>query len=241
MDSLYTSILRDAFGSDKPEYDAKTRSVLGAVVLAANPLSPSSIATFLGFNAEDVPRILSSVNPLLILHDDPNLPVQPFHKSFPDFITDPTRCTNQRFHISPSDHHARLLIGCLDLMNRTLEKNMCKLPDSVANSDIDDLKERTDKYINPALRYACVSWHTHLTGLVDADMISIRAPTVTPTLHKFLETKFLFWLEVLSVVGAVRNAVGALQAMVDWLEVCKFLCSVLSPTLFRSNSGLTNS
>ena len=117
MDSLYTSILRDAFCSDKPEYDAKTRSVLGAVVLAANPLSPSSIATLLGFNAEDVPLILSSVNPLLILHDDPNLPVQPFHKSFPDFITDPTRCTNQRFHISPSDRHARLLVGCLDLMN----------------------------------------------------------------------------------------------------------------------------
>ena len=241
LDSLYTSILRDAFGSDKPEYDAKTRSVLGAVVLAANPLSPSSIATLLGFNTEDVPLILSSVNSLLILHDDPNLPVQSFHKSFPDFITDPTRCTNQRFRISPSDHHAQLLVGCLDLMNRTLEKNMCKLPDSVANSDIDDLKERTDKYISPALRYACVSWHIHLTGLVDADTISIRAPTITPTLHKFLETKFLFWLEVLSVVGAVRNAVGALQATVDWLEVCKFLCSVLSPTLFRSNPGPTNS
>ena len=157
LDSLYTSILRDAFGDDRPEDDAKTRSILGAVVLAANPLSPSAIATLLGFDAEDVPLFLSSVNSLLIFQagvDDPQ--VRPFHKSFPDFITDPIRCTNQRFLISPSDHHLKLLIGCLDLMNRALEKNMCKLPDGVVNSDVSDMKERTERYVDPALRYACV-------------------------------------------------------------------------------------
>ena len=125
LDSLYTSILRDAFGDDRPEDDAKTRSILGAVVLATNPLSPSTIATLLGFDAEDIPLFLSSVNSLLIFQagvDDPQ--VRPFHKSFHDFITDPIRCTNQRFLISPSDHHLKLLIGCLDLMNRALEKNM---------------------------------------------------------------------------------------------------------------------
>ena len=97
---------------------------------------------------------------------------------------------------------------------------MCKLPDGVSNSDVGDLKERTEKYLNPALRYACVSWHTHLADLVDADTILARVPIPTPTLHQFLETKFLFWLEVLSVLGAARNAVDALQATMDWLEVC---------------------
>ena len=236
LDSLYTTILQEAFGRDKPEYDAKTRSVIGAVVLAANPLSPSSIATLLGFNAEDVPLILSSVNSLLILQDNPNHPVQPFHKSFPDFITDPTRCTNPRFHISPSDHHAQLLIGCLDLMNRTLEKNMCKLPDGVANSDVGNLKERIEKYVDPALQYACMSWHSHLVGLVGVDTKSTRAPAITPTLRQFLETKFLFWLEVLSVVGAVRNAVEALQATVNWLEVCCIFMLCVSPKVTQTVS-----
>ena len=220
LDSLYTSILRDAFGDDRPEDDAKTQSILGAVILAANPLSPSTIAVLLGFDAEDVSFFLSSANSLLILKEDVNRPVRPFHKSFPDFITDPNRCTNARFHISPPDHHAQLLIGCLGLMDRTLEKNMCKLPDGVANSDVSDLKERAKKYINPALRYACVSWHTHLVGLVDADIIPAHVPTISPAIHQFLETKFLFWLEVLSVLGAARNAVDALQVTTDWLEVC---------------------
>ena len=218
LDLLYTSILREAFG-DEPEYDDVTRSVIGAVVLATNPLSPSSIATLLEIEAEEVPLLLSSVNSLLTLQEDINHPVRPFHKSFPDFITDPARCTNERFRISPPDHHIKLLIGCLNLMNRTLEKNMCKLPDGVTNSDIGDLKERVERYTNPALRYACTSWHTHL---VDAHTTPVHAPrAITPILHYFLETKFPFWLEVLSVLGAVGIGTRALQAAVGWLEVCR--------------------
>ena len=216
LDSLYTSILQEAFGDDLQD-DPKTRSALGAVVLAANPLSPSTIATLLGSDADDILPLLSSVKSLLILQDDVDHPVRPFHKSFPDFVTDPTRCTNQRFHISPPDHHLQLLIGCLDLMNQTLEKNMCELPDAVANSDVDNLKERADKHINPALQYACMSWHMHLVG---ADTVPACAPTITSTLQQFLETKLLCWLEILSVLGTVRNAVDALQATVDWLRVC---------------------
>jgi len=217
LDSLYTSILQGAFGDDDAKDQAKIRSVLGAVFLAANPLSPSTIATLLRVNAKSVHRLLSSVNSLLILHENVDDPVRPFHKSFPDFVTDPSRCTNQRFLISPSDHHLQLLIDCLGLMDRTLEKNMCGLPDGVANSDVSDLKDRTERCIDPALRYACLSWYMHL---INADTTPAHAPTITPTLHQFLETKFLRWLEVLSVLGAVRNAVDALQAATDWLEVC---------------------
>ena len=236
LDSLYTSILQEAFGNN-PEDDPKTHSVLGAVILAVNPLSPSTIATLLGFDVEDVSPLLSSVNSLLILQEDVNHPVQPFHKSFPDFITDPNWCTNQRFHISPPVHHLELLVGCLNLMNQILEKNMCQLPDAVANLDVSDLKERIKKYINPALEYACVSWHTHLIGM---DKTPAQVPTITSSLHQLLETKLLFWLEVLSVLGAVKNAVEGLQATVDWLEVCSIQCLISFQNLLRFDSGVTN-
>jgi len=223
LNFLYTSILQEALGSDL-EDDPKILSVLGAVILAINPLSPSAIAMLLGFNVDDVLPILSSVNSLLILQDVHH-PVRPFHKSFPDFITDPTRCTNQRFYISAPNHHSELLVGCLNLMNQTLEKNMCQLPDAVANSDVSDLKKKVEEHINPALQYACLSWHMHL---VDIDTTPAHAPTITPILHKFLETKFLFWLEVLSVLGTVRNAVDALQVTQDWLEVRSLLLVFIS-------------
>ena len=62
LDLLYTSILQEAFDDDDDtENDPGVRSVLGAVVLATNPLSPSTIAAILGFDVKDVfPLLLSA-------------------------------------------------------------------------------------------------------------------------------------------------------------------------------------
>ena len=189
LDSLYTSILQEAFGDDDPEGDQKIRSVLGAVILAANPLSPSAITTLLDFSTEGVCLQLSSVHSLLILQEDINHPVRSFHKSFPDFITDPARCTNKRFHISPPDHHLELLIHCFKLMNQTLEKNMCKLPDAVTNSEVGDLQDRREQYINDALQYACKSWYKHPIDKCVAGTLEIISP-----LSCFLEKKLSFYV-----------------------------------------------
>jgi hypothetical protein len=217
LNLLYTYILREAFGDkNDPDNDPKVCSVLGVMLLAANPLPPSIISTLLGLHVGDVFPLLSSAQSLLILQEDINHPVRPFHKSFPDFITDPDRCTDKRFYISPPHHHSQLLINCIDLMSRMLEKNMCKLPDGAANSDVKDLKERVERYIDPALQYACRSWHTHLLG---GHATPVHSPEIAPALHRFLESKFLNWLEVLSVLDTVRIGVDALQAAADWLEV----------------------
>ena len=213
LDLLYMTILQEAFSSNDPEDDPIVRSVFGAVILAANPLSPSTIALLLGLDPEDVLPLLSSAHSLLVLQEHTDHPVRPFHKSFPDFITNPTRCTNQRFYVSPSDHHMELLVGCLKLMDQRLEKNICMLPDSVTNSEVPDLKERAELYIDHTLQYACESWHKHI------DRHTTCTPEVTSILHHFLEKRFLFWLEVLSVLGTLRNAVDALAMAAKWLEV----------------------
>ncbi|KAF9791107.1 hypothetical protein BJ322DRAFT_1104775 [Thelephora terrestris] len=213
LDSLYITILQEAFGDDDPEGDPRVRSVLAAVILAMNPLSPATIATLLSIDTEDVFPLLSSLHSLLVLREDVDHPVRPFHKSFPDFIVDPTRCINQRFHISPPAHHAEFLLGCLETMNRRLEKNMCKLPDGVTNSEVADLRERTEQYIDEGLQYACQSWHKHLIHTTP-----VHSPEIVPVLRRFLEEKFPFWLEVLSVLGTAREAVDALTAAEQWLD-----------------------
>ena len=214
LNSLYMSILQEAFGEDDPDVDSQVRSVLGALTLATNPLSPPTIATLLGFDIEEVFSLLTSMHSLLALQEDDDGPVRPFHKSFPDFIIDPARCTTPRFRVCPPDHHTELLVGRLELMDRRLERNMCKLPDGVINSEVDDLKERTEQHIDQALRYACRSWHKHLVTTLPA-----RTSEITSALHRVLEGKFLFWLEVLSVLGAAREAVDALDATARWLNV----------------------
>jgi len=216
LDLLYMSILQEAFGGNDPEDDPMVRSVLGAVILAVNPVSPSAIATLLGFDIEDVSPLLVTIGSLLLLQDGIDSPVRPFHKSFPDFVVDPTRCTNRRFCVSPPSHHPELLIGCLRLMDQRLENNMYKLPDAITNPEANELHERTKQYLDPALQYACRSWHKHFV-----DEHTVHIPTITSALHCFLEKKFLFWLEVLSVLGATREAVDALEVAAKWLKVCQ--------------------
>ena len=243
LDSLYMSILQGAFspkvdpevcsilGVEISEIDPKVRSVLGAVILAATPLSPSTIATLLGFDTKEVFPLLLSTHSLLILQDVDD-PVEPFHKSFPDFLVDPTRCIDERFHVSPPDHHSELSVGCLMLMMRTLEKDMCELPGAVPNSEVADLHERIERCLDPALRYACKSWQKHLVDVHTTD-----TDNITAILHLFLAKKFLFWLEVLSVIGAAREAVDALEAVAKWLEVCRISALDVLPKSAFAETG----
>jgi hypothetical protein len=50
-------------------------------------------------------------------------------------------------------------------------------------------------------------------------MVPVHMSKITSVLHQFLEERFLFWLEVLSVLGTVRDAVDALEVARQWLEV----------------------
>ena len=215
LDSLYTSIFQAAFLENDTEDDAMVRSVLSVVVLTANPLSPSAIATLMDLGRDNVQHLLELIQSLLILPEDPDHPVQPFHKSFPDFITDPTRCVDTRFHIS-SDYHTELVLCCLELMTKSLKKNMCSIPDYALNSEVEDLPKRVDDNgIRGGLEYACRSWYKHLI------VTNHRTSDVFSALRDFLEGKFVFWLEVLSVLGAMGDAVRALNATTKWLDkVC---------------------
>ena len=157
LDSLYASILQAAFLENDGKDDAIVRFVLSAVVLATNPFSQSAIAMLIDLPHNQVLKLLKLIQSLLLLPEDPNHLVQPFHKSFPDFITDPTRCTNPRFYISPN-YHTELVLCCLELMDKSLKKNMCSIPDYALNSEVGDLPKRfKESGIHGALEYACRS------------------------------------------------------------------------------------
>ena len=228
LDSLYVSILRTVFSEEDADVDSKIRSVIGAVVLVVNPLPPHGIAELIDLDAMEVILLLRLVQPLLALNEGLDNPVKPFDKSFLDFITNPSRCSDARFYISPQDSHLELATDCLRLMNNGLEQNLLSLPDYALNAEVKDLQMRIDDHISVALRYACKSWHTHLTRTVG------DVTNVISDLRLFLEEKFLAWLEVVSVLGAMRGAVGALEQLMSWLqEVCldptygSFRCSCM--------------
>ena len=219
LNSLYVLILQTAFSEEDADVDSKVRSTVGAVVLLVNPLPPLRIAKLIGLDAEEVVLFLKLVQSLLTLNEGFDNPVKPFHKSFPNFITDPSPCTNARFCISPQDSHLELTMNCLRLMNNSLEQNLLSLPDYALNSEVKDLETRINNHISVVLGYACKSWHSHLTRTMG------DVTNVISHLRIFLEEKFLAWLEVVSVLGAARGAVGALEQLVSWLREVHIDCT----------------
>ena len=223
LDSLYASILKAAFCEEDPEVDSKVRSTVGAVVLVVNPLPPSGIAELIGLDLQEVKLFLILVQSLLTPDENSNLPIKPFHKSFPDFITNSLRCHDKRFYIPPRSLHLDLATNCLRLMNDGLEQNLLSLPDYALNSEVKDMPTRVKDRVSVALEYACQSWHNHLNDTEDGFEDTTN---IVSHLHFFLEEKFLAWLEITSVLGAARGAVVALQKLISWLQkVCLNLLS----------------
>ncbi|KAF9779769.1 hypothetical protein BJ322DRAFT_1146253 [Thelephora terrestris] len=207
LDSLYLSILKEAFNRYSAEDHEMIQSVLCTVILAYNPLSPTMISAILGFECNEVLSILESIQSLLVLHDDSKKPVQPFHKSFPDFIMNPTRCVDTRFSISP-DHHIKLALHCIKLLDEFPEKNGWLISSDLPPAELDELEKRIEKSdVYKALVYAHSSWYQHLA--------TSKYPTadVLSALSHFLKQKFLFWAAMISP----SVAVNALNVAILWL------------------------
>jgi hypothetical protein len=215
LDALYTSILQAAFDEGDAEVDSKVRATIGTIALVVNPLQPPAIAELIALDPDEVILYVTWVQSLLAVGEDFNQPVKPFHKSLPDFLTDPSRCTNPRFYISPEHQHSELVKNCLRLMNDELEQDLLSLPEYALNLGVEDLPARINDRVSIALQYACRSWHNHISE-ARGDITG-----VTSILRVFLEEKFLAWLEVVSALGDVGGAVVALERLMGWLEeVC---------------------
>jgi hypothetical protein len=223
LDALYTSILQAAFSEDALDVYTNIQLTVGTLISLANPLPPSGIAELVGLEPIEVMLSLTAIQSLLVLKEDPTIPVKVFHKSFPDFITNHTRCLDRQFYIPPGNLHHKLVLNCLRLMNERLEQNMLSLPNFALNSEIVDLSKKVEDQISVAFRYACKSWYNHLVKTKE------DVTDITSALRCFLEKKFLAWLEVLSVLGAAKNSVIALESLILWLqEVCLGLLSNIS-------------
>ena len=101
LDLFYELIILKAFPSRRdPENYPKIRSVPGRIVLAANPLSPSTVTTLLALDVDEVFRHLSLARPLFIRKKYIHSPILPLRKPFPSFIANPNTCINKSSHLS---------------------------------------------------------------------------------------------------------------------------------------------
>ena len=223
IDPLYTQVLESAFsGIEETAVFTNLRRVLGTVILAFNPLSRQQIAKILGVNTRFITTTLRHLHSVLLVPNEDSKEIRAFHKSFPDFLQDPNRCSNPKFLINTAVHHGEMALGCLELL-KTLKQNPCDLPDFVMNQDVTDLKERLEDKVWSATRYACGYWAMHVRYSPTTGDYALR---LVASATEFFNTHAIQWIEIMSLENRLESVVHGINNLFDWFSmVCaRFKC-----------------
>jgi len=217
IDLLYTKVLEQVFNdvdADDKELHSRFRTIVGAVSLVLNPLSVTALSDLL--KVSNIPSTLRSLHSLLLVPTSEAAPVRVFHKSFPDFLTDPKRCEDKQFFVEPADHHAKILLLCHRLMVKRLKKNICNLDDHAVLSEVKDLSTRQKVHIGDALEYACCFWTKHLLEIPSS---SSCVGEVQKAIDTFFTKHLLHWIEVLVLTRNLSVGVYAINDVEQWYNL----------------------
>ena len=218
IDQLYTQIFTHAFsGVKEPAVFETLRRVLGAVILAFNPLSRSQIATILDLDAPLIATTLRHLHSVLLIPKEGSGEIRVFHKSFPDFLQDPARCSDPKFFIDPAVHNGEVVLGCLGLMKK-LEMNPCNLPDFVMNRDVVGLQELLEDKLGNALRYACRYWALHTRSSPTTDDFAVQ---LIDSATEFFKNNAISWIEVMSLENRLEDVIHSVRNLFDWISTVR--------------------
>ncbi|KAJ7592838.1 WD40-repeat-containing domain protein [Mycena floridula] len=213
LDALYGFILQRFL--PKSNSAAKLDQIcqlIGLLVVSQVPFSLGEICHFLHITPHqfDIKHFMQRARSILVpglTHiDDDTVPQM--HKSFADFITSPRA---KEFQIHQPYHHGLALCCTLKSMEG-LHFNMCNLQSSyLPNEEVEYLEQRLLQ-IPFHIRYSCQHWSQHLLLMGKEEF------SVLDGFRDFMKHRFLYWLEVLSLSGALAVAVSSMKILAEWLH-----------------------
>ena len=219
VDQLYTAVLQQAFSHSHADNRQKYhhfQTVVGTVLLLFNPLSIQSLSELMGCSTQRTRSTIRSLHSLLLIPENIEDPIRIFHKSFPDFLTSSDRCQDKQLLVQPTNHHGKILLACLQLMEERLMKNICNLDDYAIPREVKDFDTRKKAYIGNALEYACQFWTRHLLEIPSG---SINVEEVQGRIKKFFRVYLLHWIEVLALTGHLSVGVYAMNDVEQWYNM----------------------
>ncbi|KAJ6511658.1 hypothetical protein DFH09DRAFT_270095, partial [Mycena vulgaris] len=204
LHGLYLRILEEAIpslqgGQRAQESHDEAIRILSTILWLLEPLDSPSLAALLDVDMEVLQGALLPLSAVIHVSDSPGVPIQFIHLSFREFITSHVQATRPDIHCVTDYQQESLAFSLLRAMQRSLRFNICNLPTSyLRNVEMPGLQSQLDKHIPGELQYACRFWVDHLVAT------SCNSRSVRVAEGLVLE-KFLFWLEVLSLLGIVDS------------------------------------
>ena len=205
LDPLYMQVLSNAV------HDHNFKRVIGTVVLLREPLSITFLGQLLKLQTGHIVNSLLGTESILMIPEDDNKAIQPFHTSLLDFLKTEPRSGN--FFIDPPHHHLFILTDCLAVMM---------------------VHPTNDMFYVGAQLYACTNWCYHfyqsfVQGREDAVTEISTLDVVTRHLEDWASSSLQFWVNTVLLKGW-ENLLDQLTSLLARLKVCVMCVSCGMPT-----------
>jgi hypothetical protein len=210
---LYTATFTHIFKDEPEDFFASYKLYMGRILAAKSPLTSFDFCSlFRGSKKGVLDGFVWRFGS--VLYTDTKGAIRVVHQSLVDFLTVSERCTDPRLHIDLGVHNAAFAQSCLELLSQTLKFNTCELPNAYQlRSEIEELPLHLDAYVPEPVRYSCRHWAAHLYAMPkEHNEVYLHAK------HFFRERVF-YWLEVLTLLDDLENALISLRDVQKWVDL----------------------
>ncbi|KAG4253169.1 hypothetical protein FPRO03_07129 [Fusarium proliferatum] len=206
LDPLYGRMMEYISSLPDAELCGEILALASAVYI---PVTLTELKTLLGSQYEDEDADLQEVvrccGSFLKIRDDT---IYFLHQSAKDFLVE--KAFDQ---ISPSGlayQHGLIFEKSLRALSKTLRRDICQL--GHPGFEIVDISPDDLEPLDP-IRYSCVYWVDHLYDSEPSRLNSIRENG--GAIHVFIQKKYLYWLESLSLLSSIVEGVKAMYKLED--------------------------
>lgn len=190
------------------------RKVLGSLILLYSTLPLKSFQKFLEATDQcKAESILSHLHSILDVPTDYVRAIRLHHPSLRDFLLSKDRCGGSELWVDEEKTHSALATACLRIMSQALRVNLCN-QGSPGMLVQDVAYDSVQCCLSPELQYACSYWIPHSKGsnqrlLDDGDV------------HRFLREHVLHWIEAMSWMGKMSEAIEAMASLESVTKMSK--------------------
>lgn len=210
LDPLYGRMMAYISSSHDAEI---CREILALASVVYRPITLTELKTFLGSQYEDdhdeLPQIIGCCGSFLILRGDS---IYFLHQSAKDFLLN--KALDQILPLGLAYQHELIFKRSLQALSETLRRDICQLDHP--GFDINEIPLGALKPLD-TIRYSCVHWVDHF---YDSEPTRLKNNLGNGgDIHIFIQKKYLYWLESLSLLGSTVEGVKAIYKLEDLATV----------------------
>ncbi|KAM5357116.1 hypothetical protein ACJZ2D_016601 [Fusarium nematophilum] len=204
LDPLYKRMMEQISDSSDAEICKKILAIASVVY---RPITLEELKVLVESLEEDdyndLPQIIKACGSFLTLREGI---IYFVHQSAKDFLLN--KASNQILPSGAVHQHHAIFSKSLAALSQTLQRDVCKL--NAPGFPIDKVLPPDLEPLSP-IRYSCVYWVDHLHDSDSTEVNNVLQDN--GNVHGFIQEKYLYWLECLSLLRSMSEGVKAVHKL----------------------------